>query len=124
MIKYPLRNIYNINMYVCDKKIANYNFSVQNNLATINNIHVHKKNNGYGSFILYKIEDYVKNIYNVNTINVCAWQEYGTGNDNDNVLNFYKKNGYHQLNKTPQIYDDSVFLYDLYTFQKEINHSN
>ena len=37
-----------------------------------------------------------------------------------NNYQFYKKNGYIMSDEKSQIYDDSVIIYDLYKFEKNI----
>ena len=109
--------LYNINVYNNNNnKIANYNFMVSDKKAVINNIQVYKKNKGIGSSILHNIETYVKDTYDVNKISLLAWQN----SENDKVVDFYKKNGYIMTGENSQIYDDSVIIYDLYKFEKNI----
>jgi len=62
------------------------------------------------------IEEYVKKVYKVNKINVCAWQQYG----NHEVIEFYQKNGFKLLNHKNMIYDDSCNIFDLYVLEKKL----
>ena len=110
------KNLYNGKIYKQHIELAKYNFMIYNNSVTINNIEVYYKNKGIGSYILKNIEKYVKNIYNINKINLCAWQKYG----DNNLINFYQKNGYILKNENNKIYDDYIFLYELYEFEKNI----
>tara|TARA_B100001093_G_C26237499_1_gene762888 strand:- start:117 stop:485 length:369 start_codon:yes stop_codon:yes gene_type:complete len=116
LLKDSTRMLYNINLYNKNNKIANYNFMVSDKKAVINNIQVYEKNRGIGSSILHNIETYVKDTYDVNNISLLAWQN----SENDNVVEFYKKNGYKMTGENSQIYDDSVIIYDLYKFEKNI----
>jgi len=116
IVKDSSKNLYNINLYRNETKIANYNFIVNDKSVTINNLEVKIKNKGIGSTILNNIENYVKNIYDVNKVNLLAWQD----SSSDNVINFFKKNGYKIINKNENGYDDSVIIYDLYHFEKDI----
>ena len=116
LLKDSTRMLYNINLYNRNNKIANYNFMVSDKKAVINNIQVHEKNRGIGSSILHNIETYVKDTYDVNKISLLAWQN----NENEKVIDFYKKNGYRMTGENSQIYDDSVIIYDLYKFEKNI----
>ena len=52
----------------------------------------------------------------VNKVNLLAWQD----SSSYNVINFFKKNGYKIINKNENGYDDSVIIYDLYHFEKDI----
>ena len=116
LLKDSTRMLYNIDLYNKNNKIANYNFMVSDKKAVINNIQVHEKNRGIGSSILHNIETYVKDTYDVNKISLLAWQN----SENDKVVEFYKKNGYIMTGENSQIYDDSVIIYDLYKFEKNI----
>jgi len=116
LLKDSTRMLYNINLYNRNNKIANYNFMVSDKKAVINNIQVHEKNRGIGSSILHNIETYVKDTYDVNKISLLAWQN----NENEKVIDFYKKNGYRMTGENSQIYDESVIIYDLYKFEKNI----
>ena len=116
IVKDSCKNLYNINLYKNKTKIANYNFIVNDKSVTINNLEVKIKNKGIGSTILNNIEKYTKNIYNVNKVNLLAWQD----SSNDNVINFFMKNGYKIIEKNENGYDDSVIIYDLYNFEKDI----
>jgi hypothetical protein len=66
---------------------------------------------------LNNLEKYVKYKYDVNYINLLAWQELGS----TNIVDFFKKNGYIE-NKQDEIstYDDYSKIYDLYPFYKKI----
>ena len=116
IVKDCSKNLYNINLYKNKTKIANYNFIIDDNSVTINNLEVKIKNKGIGSIILNNIEKYTKNIYNVNKVNLLAWQD----SSSDNVINFFKKNGYKIIDKNDNGYDDSLIIYDLYHFEKDI----
>ena len=116
IVKDNSKNLYNINLYKNKTKIANYNFIINDNSVTINNLEVKIKNKGIGSTILNNIEKYTKNIYNVNKVNLLAWQD----SSSDNVINFFKKNGYKIININENGYDDSLIIYDLYHFEKDI----
>jgi len=116
LLKDSTKMLYNINVYNNNNKIANYNFMVSDKKAVINNIQVYEKNRGIGSSILHNIETYVKETYDVNKISLLAWQN----SENDKVVEFYKKNGYTMTGENSQIYDDSVIIYDLYKFEKNI----
>ena len=116
LLKDSTKMLYNINVYNNNNKIANYNFMVSDKKAVINNIQVYKKNRGIGSSILHNIETYVKETYDVNKISLLAWQN----SENDKVVEFYKKNGYTMIGENSQIYDDSIIIYDLYKFEKNI----
>ena len=94
IVKDSSKNLYNINLYRNETKITNYNFIVNDKSVTINNLEVKIKNKGIGSTILNNIENYVKNIYDVNKVNLLAWQD----SSSDNVINFFKKNGYKIIN--------------------------
>ena len=116
IVKDNSKNLYNINLYKNKTKIANYNFIINDNSVTINNLEVKIKNKGIGSTILNNIEKYTKNIYNVNKVNLLAWQD----SSSDNVINFFRKNGYKIININENGYDDSLIIYDLYHFEKDI----
>ena len=116
ILKGSSRILYNMKLYNNNNKIANYNFMVSDKKAVINNIQVYKKNRGIGSSILHNIETYVKDTYDVNNISLLAWQN----SENEKVIDFYKKNGYKMTGENSQIYDDSVIIYDLYKFEKNI----
>jgi hypothetical protein len=105
-----------IYLYKKDLKIGTSTISVSNDFITINNIHVHNKfrNYGFGSFMLKKIENLSINTYNVNKINLLAWQPYGS----TNVIDFFKKNNYIIENNDIQLYDDYINIYELYKFEK------
>ena len=110
------RLLYNMKLYNNKNKIADYNFMISDRKAVINNIQVYKKNIGIGSYILKNIENYVKEKHNVNNISLLAWQN----SENEKVIDFYKKNGYIMSDEQSQLYDDSVNIYDLYKFEKNI----
>ena len=115
-LKDSTKILYNINVYNNNNKIANYNFMISDKKAVINNIQVYEKNKGIGSSILHNIETYVKEKYDTNNISLLAWQN----SENEKVIDFYKKNGYIMSDEKSQIYDDSVIIYDLYKFEKNI----
>jgi hypothetical protein len=102
-------------MYKKNKPMAKFIFNVHKKTATINNIEVYHKNQGIGSIILKDIEGYVLKKYGVYKINVCAWQQMGS----TDVLNFYKKNGYVLSDEKSTFYDDTIYIYDLYTLEKK-----
>ena len=54
--------------------------------------------------------------YDANNVSLLAWQN----NENEKVIDFYKKNGYIMTGENSQIYDDSIIIYDLYKFEKNI----
>jgi DNA polymerase II large subunit len=110
------RVLYNMKLYNNKNKIADYNFMISDRKAVINNIQVYKKNIGIGSYILKNIENYAKEKHNVNNISLLAWQN----SENEKVIDFYKKNGYIMSDEKSQLYDDSVNIYDLYKFEKNI----
>jgi ribosomal protein S18 acetylase RimI-like enzyme len=116
LINNTTKMLYDIKLYNNNHKLANYNFIVSDKKAVINNIQVHKKNMGIGSYILKNIENHVKEKHNVNNISLLAWQN----SENEKVVDFYKKNGYRMTGENSQIYDDSVIIYDLYKFEKNI----
>ena len=112
------RKIYNIKIYNNSSKLGNVNFMINNNNnATINNLEIYDdyKRQGYGSIILLNVESFVKKNYNSNRIELLAWQ------GNDNVFDFFKKNGYNQeLAKNHYIFDDSKIIYDLFKMYKKL----
>lgn len=116
IVKDSCKNLYNINLYKNKTKIANYNFIINGKHATINNLEVEIKNKGVGTNILSNIENYVKNMYDVDKVNLLAWQD----SSEENVINFFQKNGYKIINKNENGYDDSIIIYDLYHFEKYI----
>lgn len=116
IVKDSCKNLYNINLYKNKTKIANYNFIVNDKNVTINNLEVEIKNKGVGTNILSNIEKYVKNMYDVDKVNLLAWQD----SSEENVINFFQKNGYKIINKNENGYDDSIIIYDLYHFEKYI----
>lgn len=116
LLKCSTKMLYDIKLYNNNHKLANYNFIVSDKKAVINNIQVHKKNMGIGSYILKNIENHVKEKHNVNNISLLAWQN----SENEKVVDFYKKNGYIMSDEKSQIYDDSIIIYDLYKFEKNI----
>ena len=116
IVKDSCKNLYNINLYKNKTKIANYNFIVNDKSVTINNLEVEIKNKGVGTNILSNIEKYVKNMYDVDKVNLLAWQD----SSEENVINFFQKNGYKIINKNENGYDDSIIIYDLYHFEKYI----
>lgn len=103
-------------MHERNKILAHFNFSVHKKNTTINNMEVYYKNKGIGSIILKDIEKYVSKNHDVKKINLCAWQESG----GDNLLHFFTKNGYSFINNKSAIYDDTLYIYDLYQFEKYI----
>ena len=78
--------------------------------ATINNFNINKKYQkmGHGSTFLQGIETSIKFDYNVNRINLVAWQQIG----NDNVMKFYKMNGYIESTPSTNVCDDYNNIYD------------
>lgn len=116
ILKHPIKNLYKVEMYQPHRSLAQFNFSVDvpKRRATINNIEVYHKNQGIGSIVLRDIEEYVLKMYGVQKINLCAWQKTG----NNEVLHFFKKNGYHIINENSTTYDDSITIYDLYKMEK------
>ena len=93
--------------------------------ATINTFNINKKYQkiGHGSTFLQGIETSIKFDYNVNRINLVAWQQMG----NDNVMKFYKMNGYIEsppstnvYNNHNNVYDDYEKIYNLIKFYKTI----
>ena len=78
--------------------------------ATINNFNINKKYHkmGHGSTFLQGIETSIKFDYNVNRINLVAWQQMG----NDNVMKFYKMNGYIESTPSTNVCDDYNNIYD------------
>lgn len=116
--KSTTRCLYNVNIFKNNLLFGNVNFQIYNTTAYLNNIEVKEKKRGYGSYILINFENYVKYNYNINKIDLLAWQP---SNDN-NVLNFFEMHGYYHLNpnENPEIYDDSIIIYDLYKLTKKI----
>lgn len=90
---------------------------VDNNSAILNNLEIHDpyKKNGYGSLFIQEIEKSFQLSHNIKEIGLTAWQS-----DKNNVVDFFKKNGYQQLNTTVEQYDDSVTQFDLYNMTKKI----
>ena len=93
--------------------------------ATINTFNINKKYQkiGHGSTFLQGIETSIKFDYNVNRLNLVAWQQMG----NDNVMKFYKMNGYIEsppstnvYNNHNNVYDDYEKIYNLIKFYKTI----
>ena len=78
--------------------------------ATINNFNINKKYHkmGHGSTFLQGIETSIKFDYNVNRINLVAWQQMG----NDNVIKIYKKNGYVESDPSTNVFNDYNNIYD------------
>lgn len=140
--KYKLINfsLFNNNINVGTSRlivdIINRNEGVS---ATITNFNINKKYQkmGHGSTFLQGIETSIKFDYNVNRINLVAWQQMG----NDNVIKFYKKNGYiesvpstntwvdynniydsdeNMYNNHNNVYDDYEKIYNLIKFDKTI----
>lgn len=115
IFKHPIKKLYHVEMYQPKKSLAHFNFSVDKKNATLNNIEVYHKNQGIGSIVLKDMEEYVLKMYGVHKINVCAWQKSG----NNEVLYFFKKNGYSLVDEKSDTYDDSMFIYDLYRLEKK-----
>ena len=140
--KYKLLNfsLFNNNLIIGTSRvmvdIMNSNEVVS---ATINNFNINNKYHkmGHGSTFLQGIETSIKLDYNVNRINLVAWQQMG----NDNVMKFYKKNGYveselsnnvcddynnihendeNMYNNHNNVYDDYEKIYNLIQFDKTI----
>jgi N-acetylglutamate synthase-like GNAT family acetyltransferase len=90
---------------------------VDNNSAILNNLEIHDpyKKNGYGSLFIQEIEKSFQLSHNIKEIGLTAWQS-----DKNNVVDFFKKNGYQQTNTTIEQYDDSVTQFDLYNMTKKI----
>ena len=78
--------------------------------ATINNFNIHSKYQkmGHGSTFLKGIETSIKFDYNVNRINLLVWQQLGK----DDVINFYKKNGYVESAPSTNVLNDYNNIYD------------
>lgn len=113
------KTLYTIKINNYKDSLAKVNFIVCNKNATINNLEVNEiyKRQGHGSEILNNLEKYVKYKYDVNNINLLAWQELGC----TSIVDFFKKNEYIE-NKQHEIstYDDYSKIYDLYPFYKKI----
>ena len=113
------KTLYTIKIKNYKDSLAKVNFIICNRNTTINNLEVNEiyQRQGYGSLILNNLEKYVKYKYDVNYINLLAWQELGS----TNIVDFFKKNGYIE-NKQDEIstYDDYSKIYDLYPFYKKI----
>ena len=117
--KIPSRCLYNIQ--ICRKGLpfGNMNFHIDGTKAFLNNLEVVEKNKGYGTFCLNLFQSYVHEYYDVNNVNLLAWQPSGC----NNIVNFFTKNGFTEVDNTgkPQTYDDSYMIYDLHAFTKDIN---
>lgn len=107
-----------INLFKNDLEICTSTISINNDFTTINNLNVHNKfrKYGFGSFMLKNIEELSVNHYNINKINLLAWQPYGS----TNIIDFFIKNNYTLVNNDIQIYDDYVNIYELYKFEKKL----
>jgi len=88
---------------------------IDNNTAILNSLEIHDpyKRNGYGSLFIKEIENSIRTSHNIKEIGLTAWQS-----DKNNVVDFFKKNGYQPLNTTIEQYDDSVTQFDLYNMSK------
>jgi len=113
--KYKIINfsLFNNNLNIGTSRVMvdviNHNECVS---ATINNFNINKKYQkmGHGSTFLQGIETSIKFDYNVNRINLVDWQQMG----NDNVMKFYKMNGYIESTPSTNVYNNHNNVYDDY----------
>ena len=74
---------------------------------------------GYGSKLLSKTENILRSDHQVTKISLLAWQPYSS----DEVIKFYKKNGYVISNEKTELYDDSSKMWDLVQMHKYLSPS-
>ena len=89
---------------------------MQDDEREIENIFKNQKLGKWSKGLQKGLTQYVKDTYDVNNISLLAWQN----SENEKEIDFYKKNGYKLTGENSQIYDDSVIIYDLYKFEKNI----
>jgi hypothetical protein len=114
--KCPSKILYNVHVFKMGYSFGKINFQIDKNKAILHNIELKETKKGYGSFLLNNVEKYVKKEYNVDEIHLLAWEP----SCGDNVINFFRKNGYVNINHSSQIYDDSITIFDLYKMWKKI----
>ena len=109
-----------LNKIINFKQIGRIIGRIQNNNAYIYNIDVSLQNRRlkHGSDILNVYETLIKNNYNVNTINVSAWENISNPSS---VKEFYISNGYKiNLNQSPKYYDDKLNIFEINQFFKKL----
>lgn len=116
--KIPSKCLYNVNLLKNNLPFGNINFNISNNIAYLNNLEVFEHRKGFGSYVLNTFESYIKNFYNIERINLLAWQSHGL---NDSI-SFFKKQGYFITDPSEKIqtYDDGIIIYDLHKMSKII----
>ena len=101
------------------KKVGSVNLGFHKKTGYIINLEIEKsqRGKGYGTELLKLSENMLKNNYNVNKINLCAWNSIYDSSSN---LDFFKKNGY-KINTETTYHDMENDIFEVTGFIKKLH---